>query len=127
MEEVPSGETQAAFERVSGVDEGEAVLYGILPEREFHLLASNDKTAMRAVATNVQLAKIRGLIAGRVVQHFAFDRLFMLAPSAGRKQIQARVKSGQDGFDFGVYPGVFVRIPLWIWRREGDSNPRYGF
>lgn len=67
LEEVPSVTTQAAFEAITGVDEGEAVLYGVLAEHEFHFLASNDKTAMRAVAGNTKLAAIRGKVAGRII------------------------------------------------------------
>lgn len=67
LDEVPNLATRAAFEKVCGVDEGEAVLYGVLAEHGFHFLASNDKTAMRAVAGDSRLAAIRGRVAGRVV------------------------------------------------------------
>jgi hypothetical protein len=67
LEEVPSREAQSAFEQAIGVDEGEAVLYGVVAEHQFHFLASNDKTAMRAVAGSPQLAQIRGQVAGRIV------------------------------------------------------------
>lgn len=67
LEEVPSRGTQSAFERAIGVDEGEAVLYGVVAESEFHFLASNDKTATRAVARAAELADIRARVAGRIV------------------------------------------------------------
>lgn len=67
LEQEPSLETLAAFEQVSGVDDGEAVLYGIVAENEFHFLASNDKTAMRAIACTPELAATRGRAAGRVI------------------------------------------------------------
>jgi hypothetical protein len=60
-------ETLAAFEQISDVHEGEAVLYGVVAEQEFHFLASNDKTAMRAIAGNPKLAAIRARVAGRVI------------------------------------------------------------
>ena len=64
LTDIPSGATQAVFEHVSGVDEGEAVLYGVMAEHELHFLASNDKTAMRAI---VGLTETRARVAGRVV------------------------------------------------------------
>ena len=54
------------FTEIVGVDEGEAVLFGLMAEHQFHFLASNDKTAMRAVATNPKLQEVRKRIAGRV-------------------------------------------------------------
>lgn len=67
LEDVPSLETRAVFEKTSGVDEGEAVLYGVVAEHQFHFLASNDKTAMRAIAHSPDLVVIRGRVAGRVI------------------------------------------------------------
>lgn len=52
---------------VQDIDEGEALLYGILAEEEDYLLASGDKRAMIALCAEPSLKDIREAVAGRVV------------------------------------------------------------
>ncbi len=54
------------FSGIVGVNDGEAVLLGLMMERPFHFLASNDKTAMKAVAADPKLKDVRKQVAGRV-------------------------------------------------------------
>lgn len=49
------------------IDAGEAVLYALLAAQPSYLLASNDKRAMRSIATLDSLQTIRSLVAGRIV------------------------------------------------------------
>ena len=58
------------FQRLLGVaeiDEGEALLYGLLAERPLYLLASGDKRAMVALSGEPIVADIRQAVAGRVI------------------------------------------------------------
>lgn len=52
---------------IKGIDEGEALLYGLLAESSDCWLTSGDKTAMRALAGQESLQHVRSLIAGRVI------------------------------------------------------------
>src|SRR5207247_3144745 len=52
---------------IKGIDEGEALLYGLLAESADCWLTSGDKTAMRAFAGQESLQPVRSLIAGRVI------------------------------------------------------------
>ena len=68
LEEAPTLETQTFFAGgVQGVDAGEAVLFGLTAEHSLYYMASNDKTAMRAVAKEARLKEIRQAVAGRVI------------------------------------------------------------
>jgi hypothetical protein len=67
LEEMPQTATLALFDQVPEIDEGEQILYGLLADQPLHFLASNDKRAMTAVATNPRLANLRAAIAGKVV------------------------------------------------------------
>ncbi|MBN9691869.1 MAG: hypothetical protein J0M24_16635 [Verrucomicrobia bacterium] len=55
------------FANVPNVDDGEAVLYGLASEQSFYFLASNDKRAMLAVATDARLERIRAAVAGKII------------------------------------------------------------
>lgn len=52
---------------IRGIDEGEALLYGLLAESTHCWLTSGDKTAMRALVGQESLQSVRSLIAGRVI------------------------------------------------------------
>lgn len=65
--EVPSTDMAVQLGDVTGLDAGEALLFGVAASRSLHFLASNDKRAMREVATHPGLALIRAAVAGRVV------------------------------------------------------------
>lgn len=52
---------------VPEIDEGEALLYGLLAERPTCLLASGDKRAMVALGTRPEVASIRQMVASRVI------------------------------------------------------------
>lgn len=68
IDEAPSVTTRELFASgIQGVDDGEAVLLGLTAEHSFYYLASNDKTAMRAVAKEARLMGIRKAVAGRVI------------------------------------------------------------
>lgn len=61
---------------VPEVDDGEAVLYGLVCERDDYLLLSSDKRAMVALATAEEIADLRARVAGRVIcVEKVFDRL----------------------------------------------------
>jgi hypothetical protein len=66
LEEAPTAAALESFARVVGVNDGEAVFLGLMMERQFHFLASNDKTAMKAVATDPKLKDVRKQVAGRI-------------------------------------------------------------
>lgn len=59
------------FERVlsenASIDEGEAVLYGLLADHPNYMLLSNDKRAMREIGLTPELAELRQIVAGRVI------------------------------------------------------------
>ena len=52
---------------IKGIDEGEALLYGLLAESASCWLTSGDKTSMRALVGQDALQPVRQLIAGRVI------------------------------------------------------------
>jgi hypothetical protein len=51
----------------NGIDEGEALLYGLLAESNSCCLTSGDKVAMRALVAQPSLQPVRQLVAGRVI------------------------------------------------------------
>jgi hypothetical protein len=67
LEAVPNPDIQRLFESFVGIDDGEARLYAVTAEHSLYYLASNDKTAMRVVATNDRLKSLREMVAGRVI------------------------------------------------------------
>ena len=52
---------------VTDIDDGEALLYGLLAECPLYLLASGDKRAMLALSGEPSVADIREAVAGRVI------------------------------------------------------------
>jgi hypothetical protein len=52
---------------INGIDEGEALLYGLLVESPHLQLISGDKTAMRALVSQESLQHVRAAITGRVI------------------------------------------------------------
>ncbi len=78
--EVPSSETQGLFAPgIQEVDAGEALLLGVAAEHSLFYLASNDKRAMRAVATDARLKRLRSMVAGRVICMEAVTRKLIQA------------------------------------------------
>ncbi len=68
LEEVPNQETMLPFAATEAdVQDGEALLFGVAAEHGLFCVASNDKRAMRGVATDNALKDIRDAIRGRVV------------------------------------------------------------
>jgi hypothetical protein len=67
LSSAPGPDVLQTLAAVPDIDDGEAVLYGLLYENPGHLLLSGDKRAMIAVATTPELGDIRAKIAGRVV------------------------------------------------------------
>lgn len=68
LEDVPTTETVGVFaESAADVQDGEALLLGVAAEHSLYLLASNDKRAMRGVATDAALKSIRDAVAGRII------------------------------------------------------------
>ncbi|NLG44747.1 MAG: hypothetical protein GX547_16010 [Phycisphaerae bacterium] len=63
----PDAELMARLSNNPQVDGGEVLLYGLLVEHPLYLLASNDKRAMRALASDPRLIDIRDAVAGRVI------------------------------------------------------------
>jgi hypothetical protein len=61
------------------IDSGEAMMYGLLADHPLHFLASNDKRAMTAVATQPRLANIRAAVAGKVVCVETVTRILLQA------------------------------------------------
>jgi hypothetical protein len=49
------------------IDEGEAVMLGLMAEQEIYLLASGDKVAMRALAQSPALAEVKKAVSGRII------------------------------------------------------------
>jgi hypothetical protein len=49
------------------IDPGEVILYALLVQRPSYLLSSNDKRAMRRIATSKPLQQVRDSVAGRVI------------------------------------------------------------
>ena len=84
VELAPDAATLEVFAGIAGVDEGEAVLFGLMAEHQLHFLASNDKTAMRAVAANPKLKEIRKQIAGRVYCMELLVEKLLVSIGAGR-------------------------------------------
>ena len=69
---------------VSRIDEGEALMFALMTERDVYILASGDKQAMRTLATTPELADIRSSVAGRVVCLEAVIRLLVRQLGARR-------------------------------------------
>jgi hypothetical protein len=63
----PASTLLEQFVTVQEVDDGEAVLYGLVAEQPHCMLASNDKRAMLAVATDRRLASVREAVSGRII------------------------------------------------------------
>lgn len=63
----PPLEEMESLSAVDEIDSGEAFLYAHLSSDETWLLVSGDKRAMRAIATDPNVATIRASIAGRVL------------------------------------------------------------
>ena len=79
IEEVPTQDTMFTFaESDADVQDGEALLFGVAAEHGLHFLASNDKRAMRGVATDKILKPIRDAVSGRVVCMEAVIKKFIL-------------------------------------------------
>lgn len=82
LNERPADAVLAQFTGVPEMDDGEAVLYGLAAEQSLHYLASNDKRAMIAVATEARLKAIRATVAGRVICVEAVTRLLIISEGA---------------------------------------------
>jgi hypothetical protein len=67
LSSAPSPEILQRLAAVPDIDDGEAVLYGVLHENPNYLLLSGDKRAMIALAGSADLTDVRAKIAGRVV------------------------------------------------------------
>jgi hypothetical protein len=68
LDEEPDAETMALFvERGAQVHGGEAVLLALTASHETYLLATNDKTALRAIACEAGWSVLRGKVAGQVI------------------------------------------------------------
>jgi hypothetical protein len=52
---------------IKGIQEGEALLYGLLAESQDCWLTSGDKTAMRALVAQPSLQPVHSLVAGRII------------------------------------------------------------
>ncbi|MBX3732241.1 MAG: hypothetical protein KF791_06565 [Verrucomicrobiae bacterium] len=83
LNERPAVTVLAQFAEVPNMDDGEALLYGLAAELPLHYLASNDKQAMVAVATDPRLTAIRAAVAGKVICVEAVTRLLIAADGAG--------------------------------------------
>ena len=83
LKEGPSSTILAQFAEVSDMDDGEAVLYGLAAEQPCCYLASNDKRAMLAVATDARLATVRAAVAGKVICVETVTQLLIAADGAG--------------------------------------------
>ena len=64
---------------IKGIDEGEALLFGLLAESSHWWLISGDKTAMRALVGQESLRPVRTLIAGRVICLESVLKMLVLA------------------------------------------------
>jgi hypothetical protein len=67
---------------VTGLDDGEAILYGLAAEHPCWFLASNDKRAMTAVATDLRLTRVRAAVAGKVICLEAVAKLLIQTQGA---------------------------------------------
>jgi hypothetical protein len=67
LDDVPSGTFRGVLEKVTDVDAGEALLLSLAAERTCYYLASNDKRAMRSVASDNRLHKLRDAVAGKII------------------------------------------------------------
>lgn len=63
----PSDDVFQQLIAVPEIDEGEALLYGLLAHQPGHYLTSGDKRAMQAVAVRPDLKGVRQRVAGRVI------------------------------------------------------------
>lgn len=109
LELLPDAGTQALFEGRIGVDAGEALLFGVVARHSLCLMASNDKTAMRTVATDPGLQELRSRVAGRVVCLESLTRLLLERDDpeavarafggrfASDKRLAAILSMGMDG------------------------------
>lgn len=91
IEDVPTLETMLTFaESDADVQDGEALLFGIAAEHGLHFLASNDKRAMRGVATDKALQPIRDAVSGRVVCLEAILKKFIVShgPKTAAKKLR---------------------------------------
>lgn len=91
LEDVMSVENAALFaQTTANVDGGEALLYGVAAEHKLYLLASNDKRAMRGVASDSVLKPIRDAVAGRVICMEAITKKMILSygPEAAAEKLK---------------------------------------
>lgn len=77
LERAPDDATKAMLGEHPNVDDGEALIFAVVATHTHCLMASNDKTAMRAVATDPGLRKLRSKVAGRVICLEALVRLLL--------------------------------------------------
>lgn len=67
LQATPSADLLQQLIDVVDIDDGEAILYALLSETPFYLLTTNDKRAMRAIATALPLQAVRKNVSGRIV------------------------------------------------------------
>lgn len=67
LQTAPNSDVLQQLSDVVDIDDGEALLYGLLAEEPYYLLTTNDKRAMRAVATKPALQTIRRTVTGRII------------------------------------------------------------
>ena len=95
IEDVPTDETIFTFaESDADVQDGEALLFGVAAEHGLYFLASNDKRAMRGVASDSSLKPIRDAVRGRVVCLEAVIKRFILTygPEAAAQKLSTLAK-----------------------------------
>lgn len=94
LELSPPQEMLSMFEGHSqDIDEGEVVLMGVAAVHSLHLLASNDKRALRGLVKQPALKGIRDALAGRVVCLEAIVRKMILihGPVKAEEKLKAMV------------------------------------
>lgn len=67
LQTTPNTDVLQQLSDVVEIDDGEALLYGLLAEEPYYLLTTNDKRAMRAVATQPALQMLRRTVTGRII------------------------------------------------------------
>lgn len=67
LQTTPNTDVLQQLSDVVDIDDGEALLYGLLAEKPYYLLTTNDKRAMRAVATKPALQTIHRTVTGRII------------------------------------------------------------
>jgi hypothetical protein len=77
------------------IDEGEAVMFGVMAEQELYLLAPGDKVAMRALAKGTGLEDIKRAVSGRIICLESVVRL--LVKSVGTSKTAAAFTPLRDG------------------------------